>query len=182
MQETIYNWTSSQEHTIRKELYKDYNIDELKNIDGYLYDNRIERSINLTEYEILQIAAIWGIYNHEIKVDVTRKAQEQMLMEKTIIKIYEDRQYVSQYAEELFKIVHSDMFSDLLREYRIVALNSSRTKSKRRAIVTGLCMCDDYSCLRFRRCMDNEEFIRDIRYSEITYENVDKWLRYMFRR
>lgn len=178
----IYNWTASQEHTIRKELYKDYNIDELKKISGYLYDNRIKRSINLTEYEILQIASIWGIYNHEIKVDVTRKAQEQMLMEKTIFKIYEDYQYVCHYAEELFKIVHSDIFSDLLREYRILALNSSRTKSKRRAIVTGLCMCDEYDRLRFRRCMDNEEFIRDIRYSEITYENVDKWLRYMFRR
>lgn len=178
----VYNWTDGQEYTIRKELYKNYNIDELKKIDGFLYDNRIKRSINLTEYEILQIAAIWGIYNHEIKVDVSRKAQEQMLIEETIFKMYEDRQYVSRYAERLFEIVHNNIFSALLSEnHYILAISASGTKSKRRAIVTGLCMCDDHDCSRLRKCMENNEFIRDLRYSEITYENVDRWLSYMYK-
>lgn len=177
----LYNWTVAQEHAVRKEIYKEYNLEELCQIRRYLYENRIGRGIRLTEYEILQSAAIWGIYNHEIKVDTTSKAQEQILMERTIFAMYKNYEYNNKYVNRAKMVLQSGIIEHILNNYRIKIINASSVKSKARAIIMGLSMCDNANYTKLLACMDNVEFIRDIRYSEITFQNVDKWLRYMYR-
>ena len=103
----LYNWTAAQEHAIRKEIYKEYNLEELRQIGQYLYENTIGKGIRLTEYEILQSAAIWGIYNHAIKVDTTSKAQEQILMERTIFTMYKNYEYNNKYVNRARMVLQS---------------------------------------------------------------------------
>ena len=176
----IYNWTSRQEHFIREELYKDYNIDELGQISRYLYENT-HKGIKLTEYEILQAASIWGIFNHLIQVDTKVKAQEQILIEKTILTMYKNNMYKNDYVNRAKVVVESGII-DYIMNYFSIKRIISRSRNRERAIIAGLCMCDNSNYDRLIDCLKNNKFLMDIRCSEVTFENVDRWLSYMYRR
>ena len=110
----------------------------------------------------MQAASIWGIYNHLIQVDTKVKAQEQILIEETILTMYKNNMYKNDYVNRAKVVVESGI--------------------RERAIIAGLCMCDNSNYDRLIDCLKNNKFLMDIRCSEVTFENVDRWLSYMYRR
>jgi 2-phosphoglycerate kinase len=116
-----------------------------------------------------------------IQVDTKVKAQEQILIEETILTMYKNNMYKNDYVNRAKVVVESGII-DYIMNYFSIKRIISRSRNRERAIIAGLCMCDNSNYDRLIDCLKNNKFLMDIRCSEVTFENVDRWLSYMYRR